>query len=131
MAVMSGVIPYKVGYGSTTGPTSYDHTNRPTLILNGITGPVDSNAIILKSSDPRYDAVYISNNRNVVTFKVMNATFAALPNHTHTENTASSYTQNATTDGASAGTPVYDPSAEVIDATDLSGVTFSAIAVGI
>ena len=145
MAVISGVLPYSIGYGSTAGPSSYDSTNRPAVVLGGIKGPVDKNAIILKSSDPKYTPVYVSNRGNRVTFKVMSATFAALPNHEHTvpadtsgttanaEINASGYLAvdvGGSIEGASAGTPAYGASAEVADGTDLSGVTFSAIAVG-
>lgn len=46
--------------------------------------------------------------------------------HTHTENTAASYAQNATTAAATAG-----PGAQVASAVDLSAVTVRAIVVGV
>lgn len=51
--------------------------------------------------------------------------FDSLAGHTHTENTAAAYTQNATT---AAATPA--PAQEVPAATNLSAVTVTVIAIG-
>jgi hypothetical protein len=65
----------------------------------------------------------------------------ALVAHSHTENTASAYTQNATTATVSGGTPsgaissdgsiVASPANEVANGTNLSTLTVRVIAIGI
>lgn len=130
---------------SQVGPASYDHTSRPVMYFN-LRKIASINDVHIRSSDPKYTAVPVSVDKNGVTFKVMNATFAALANHEHavpadTSGTTANAEINTSgylavdtggnIEGASAGTPAYGSSEEVSDATDLSGVTFYGTAVGI
>lgn len=81
--------------------------------------------LVLASPDGGYLFAYDYTNEKLKAFTPVKAQAA----HSHTENTAGSYTQNATTE--TGGAISAAAAAEVANTTDLSSVTCRLIAIGV
>lgn len=81
--------------------------------------------LVLVSPDGGYLFAYDYTNQKLKAFTPVKAQAA----HSHTENTAVAYTQNATT--ATGGAITAAAAAEVANTTDLSSVTCRLVAIGV